>query len=215
MVEEIILESRNPAALPSPPIGKARKLTAACLGRSARTKGAIHYRLFNKQYVEVQRFSSNGELQQNILFSVGFLSRTPKVQMGLQWPWMYLCVVCFLAAFVSHFVLEQLVLAISSIVTALFSGVFFVCTFKKCSVFFSKHSMAPLIVLPHSKKNSKAIAEMVEALGDAIKDNPLSKYVNTLAEETKLLREFCEKGFFTEKEYFEFRAKIFKKYSKG
>jgi hypothetical protein len=215
MVEEIILQSRNPAALPPPPIGKARKLTAEYPGRSIRAQSATRYRLFNGQFIEVQHRNAKNNADKKIIFAVGFLAKKTKIRTELQWLWFYLSVASLMGAFVGYFILDQDSVAAGSATAAIILLAIFGFSAKKYSVFFSEHALAPLVVIARSGKHEAELHAMVDELSLAIKNNPLSKYVNPLAEETKLLREFCEKGFFSEQEYLQLREKIFNKYPKN
>lgn len=214
MVEEIILESRNPAALPLPPTGKARQLTAEYPGRSKRAQGELRYRLFNEKFIEVQHRSVKNNTDKKLIFAVGFLTKKNKTRWDLQWFWLYLCIASLMVTLVSYYILDHHLTAVGSAVAALILFVIFISSLRKYSVFFSEHARAPLVVIPHFNRRRAELDAMVDELSLAIKSNPLSTYVQPLAEETKLLREFFEKGFFSENEYLQFREKIFKKYPK-
>lgn len=149
---------------------------------------------------------------QRVTYHVGFLSARPSKIVKHVTPLLILaCISLAVATFLLLVVKTWLMAGLASVLAALFLGVYFKCR-ATFTVFSTRYAGVPVLVIDHRNTSAEMVDFFVSQLSETIKANALPHDVSVLAEETKLLRGFRDKGLISESHYEMGKGNIFAKY---
>lgn len=153
--------------------------------------------------------SVESDLWQNVAYHIGFLSSRPITVVRRNGVFLWLATFCCLAALLVMLFTKDVVPTLAILTVGLiFSG----CYFRRphrFTVFVTKHAGVPVLVISHRDASNTMIEFFTEQLSQAIRANNLPSTVRVLAEETKLLRRFRDKGFISDAHYEKGKRNIF------